>query len=97
MAESFLRTIITEEVYINEYNAVPDVIDNIQQFMETVYNRKRLHFSLGYRTPKEFEADFHNHNSTLAIPETVSAQGKVQNRAITNGQISCSLGIHNCF
>jgi putative transposase len=75
MAESFMKTLKTEEVYINEYNTLAEIIDNIQHFIEIVYNRKRLHSSLGYRTPEEVEADFHNQNSTLAIPETVSTEG----------------------
>lgn len=75
MAESFMKTLKTEEVYINEYNTIAEVIDNIEHFIEIVYNRKRLHSSLGYRTPEEVEADFHNQHSTLAIPETVSTEG----------------------
>jgi transposase InsO family protein len=75
MAESFMKTLKYEEVYINEYNTIADVVDNIQHFIEIVYNRKRLHSSLGYRTPEEVEADFHNQKPTLAIPETVSTEG----------------------
>ena len=75
MAESFMKTLKTEEVYINEYNTITDASSNIQQFIEIVYNTKRLHSSLGYRTPVEREAEFHKTVSTLAIQETVSTQG----------------------
>jgi len=79
MAESFMKTLKTEEVYINEYNTLSEAVRNIQQFIESVYNTKRLHSSLGYLTPLEREAEFHKNNNltqpTLAMQETVSAQG----------------------
>jgi putative transposase len=75
MAESFMRTVKVEEVYINEYTSISDAFSNIEQFIEIVYNHKRLHSSLGYRTPDETEAEFYHAQSTLAIPENVSAQG----------------------
>lgn len=75
MAESFMRTVKIEEVYINEYRAFTDAFANIEHFIEIVYNRRRLHSSLGYRTPHEMETEYHQAQSTLAIPETVSLQG----------------------
>jgi transposase InsO family protein len=53
--ESFFKTLKTEEVYLNEYETFGDAYTNIEQFMEEVYNKKRLHSSLGYKTPLEFE------------------------------------------
>jgi transposase InsO family protein len=35
---------------------VQDAIDRLPYFPEEVYNRKRLHSSLGYRPPEEYEA-----------------------------------------
>ena len=75
MAESFMRTIKVEEVYINEYTTVADAYANIKNFIEIVYNHKRLHSSLGYKTPEEIEVEFHNQQSTLATQKTVSTQG----------------------
>lgn len=76
MAESFMKTLKTEEVYINEYNTVSEATRNIHQFIEIVYNSKRLHSSLGYITPCEKEAEYHNtQKPNLAIQETVSAKG----------------------
>jgi len=75
MAESFMKTVKVEEVYINEYSDFSDVFANIEHFIEIVYNQKRLHSSLGYRTPDEIEAEYHQAQSTLATPETVSMQG----------------------
>jgi transposase InsO family protein len=75
MAESFMKTLKAEEVYINEYNTISDAASNIKQFIDIVYNSKRLHSSLGYLTPCEKEAEFHKTESTLAIQETVSTEG----------------------
>ena len=75
MAESFMKTLKVEEVYINEYRNFTEARNNIEHFIEIVYNNKRLHSSLGYRTPEEIEAQFINQLSTLATTETVSAMG----------------------
>jgi len=75
MAESFMKTLKAEEVYINDYHTITDAFRNIEQFIEIVYNTKRLHSSLGYLTPCEREAEFHKTESTLAIQETVSTEG----------------------
>ena len=53
--ESFFKTLKYEEVYLNEYETFEDALKNINQFIEDVYNAKRMHSSLGYRSPIEFE------------------------------------------
>ena len=55
-AESFMKTLKTEEVYLWEYRTLEDVLKRIPYFIDQVYNQKRLHSSLGYRPPNEFEA-----------------------------------------
>jgi transposase InsO family protein len=76
MAESFMKTLKTEEVYINEYDTFTDAYRNIEHFIESVYNQKRLHSSLGYLTPCEKEADYHHtQKPILAVQETVSTEG----------------------
>src|SRR5689334_21391875 len=55
-AESFFKTLKREEVYIKEYQTFSDAEANLGQFIEAVYNTKRLHSSLGYLPPAEFEA-----------------------------------------
>lgn len=55
-AESFFRTLKMEEVYLNDYQDFEEAEQNIGEFIEEVYNQKRLHSSLGYLTPVEFEA-----------------------------------------
>lgn len=55
-AESFFKTVKREEVYLNEYQTFADAQAHLGQFIEDVYNTKRLHSSLGYLPPAEFEA-----------------------------------------
>ena len=55
--ESFLKTLKQEEVYRNEYRDFHDARSGIGEFLERVYNRKRLHSALGYLPPAEFERD----------------------------------------
>jgi len=56
-AESFFKTLKCEEVYLNEYADFEDAWVNIKRFIEDVYNLKRLHSSLGYKSPIEFEKE----------------------------------------
>ena len=55
-AESFFRTLKMEEVYLKDYRGFEEAQRNIGEFIEEVYNEKRLHSSLGYLPPVEFEA-----------------------------------------
>jgi transposase InsO family protein len=57
-AESFFKTLKMEEVYLKEYESFADAEANLEQFIEQVYNTKRLHSSLGYLPPAEFEASY---------------------------------------
>ena len=53
--ESFFKTLKQEEVYLWQYETFSDVVERIPYFIEDVYNRKRLHSSLDYRPPEEYE------------------------------------------
>jgi len=53
--ESFIKTLKYEEVYLNEYNSYLDAFNNISNFIDNVYNKKRLHSSLEYQSPIDFE------------------------------------------
>ncbi len=55
--ESFFKTMKKEEVYFKDYKTMNDVIKNLPNFIDEVYNKKRLHSSLGYKTPEEFEQE----------------------------------------
>lgn len=53
--ESFMKTLKQNEVYLWAYETYLDVIERVPYFIEEIYNKKRLHSSLGYQTPEEFE------------------------------------------
>ena len=55
--ESFIKTLKYEEVYLNEYVTFSDALRNIGRFIDDVYNKKRLHSSLGYKSPDDFERE----------------------------------------
>jgi transposase InsO family protein len=53
--ESWMKTLKAEEVYRQEYRDLAEARALIAQFIEEIYNQKRLHSALGYRPPIEFE------------------------------------------
>jgi len=64
-AESFFKTLKYEEVQRYEYRDLEEAQQRIEQFIEAVYNHKRLHSALGYRSPVQFEAQL----ETQTLPE----------------------------
>ena len=64
-AERLMRTLKDEEINLSEYNDFEDAYQRIGQFIEDVYMKKRIHSSLGYLTPQEFE--YHYHEQQLAV------------------------------
>lgn len=56
--ESFMKTLKHEEVLLNDYETLTEVIERLPTFLEEVYNTKRLHSALGYCTPVEIEAAY---------------------------------------
>jgi len=65
--ESFMKTLKYEEVLRNEYRDLPDARASIVEFLEKVYNQKRLHSALGYLPPAEFEAQHHKEAAARQI------------------------------
>jgi putative transposase len=55
--ESFMKTLKYEEVLRNEYRDLAEARSSIREFLEKVYNQRRLHSALGYLPPSEFEAN----------------------------------------
>jgi transposase InsO family protein len=66
-AESFFKTLKNEEVYLWEYECFTDVVERIPQFIEQVYNRKRVHSGIQYLPPEEFEAIVQDENRKQTI------------------------------
>jgi transposase InsO family protein len=54
-AERLMRTIKEEEVELSEYRNFEEAYQEIGKFLDEVYTKKRIHSSLGYLTPIEFE------------------------------------------
>jgi putative transposase len=50
-----MKTLKYDEIYMGNYETYLDVVENLPYFIEEVYNKKRLHSSLGYIPPEEFE------------------------------------------
>ena len=50
-----MKTLKYEEVYLSDYSTFDKAFDNHENFIETVYNEKRLHSKIGYIPPIEFE------------------------------------------
>lgn len=55
-AESFMKTLKHEQVHREEYRNIVDARRRIGVFLETTYNKQRLHSAFGYRPPAEFDA-----------------------------------------
>jgi putative transposase len=71
-AERVIRTIKEEEVYLNDYSDLQDAREQIGRFIDDVYLSKRIHSSLGYLTPAEFEAQWRAQQKAAATPRKKS-------------------------
>jgi putative transposase len=69
-AERFMRTIKEEEVDLSEYRDFADANHQIGVFIQDVYMTKRIHSSLGYLTPAEFEASYWLSSASAPIEGT---------------------------
>ena len=66
-AERLIRTIKEEEVYLSEYEDFHDCYQNMDRFLNDVYIHQRIHSSLGYLTPVEFEYNWNRQNMLVEI------------------------------
>ena len=61
-AESFMKTLKTEELNARSFKCIQDARTRIEDFIDNIYNKERLHSALGYLSPLEFEAAFAQRN-----------------------------------
>lgn len=66
-AERLMRTIKEEEVNLSDYEDYHDALRQIGRFLDEVYMQKRIHSSLGYLTPVEFEQQWTTQQYELAL------------------------------
>jgi putative transposase len=69
-AERWMRTVKEEEVSLTEYADFADAKRNLGRFIDRVYNEKRIHSSLDYLTPKEFEAQWRQDQTRRKVKST---------------------------
>ena len=81
-AERLMRTIKEEEVALCEYTDFADALRRIGRFLDEVYMHKRIHSSLGYLTPAEFE-----HKCNGSLPSKLSERGGTPGRVSPRSSI----------
>jgi transposase InsO family protein len=79
--ESFIKTLKQEEIYCQQYRDLEDLRENLREFIEDYYNRRRLHSALGYRTPEEFEAALPTESITTPLAASVNLSFKGMGRS----------------
>jgi transposase InsO family protein len=67
-AERLMRTIKEEEVELSDYEGYADARRQLGRFLDSVYNRKRIHSALGYLTPAEFEQQWLTQQAARPAP-----------------------------
>ena len=72
MAESFMKTLKYEEVYLWGYRTIDEAVERIPFFIQEVYNKKRLHSALGYMPPEEYEMEFLKKNNLTGSCQLVT-------------------------
>ena len=68
LAESFFKTLKTEEIYLQDYTSIREARQSIGRYIEKRYNQRRLHSSLGYLSPKAYETAFYSQTRSTLRP-----------------------------
>jgi transposase InsO family protein len=74
--ESFMWTLKREEIYASDYRDLEHLRQNLEEFIERYYNRVRLHSTLGYQPPEEFEQSLVPANSVAAATMSFFRHGE---------------------
>ncbi len=74
--ESFMKTLKREEINAGDYRDLEHLRQNVEEFIERYYNRLRLHSSLGYQSPEEFERGLVSTCSTAAATMSFFRHGE---------------------
>ncbi len=83
--ERFMQTLKREEIYVSAYRDLEHLRENLEEFIERYYNKKRLHSALGYRSPEEFERAMAKQKPSLPVATLSCTCGKAKTGLIGDG------------
>jgi putative transposase len=83
--ERFMQTLKREEIYASAYRDLEHLRENLEEFIDRYYNKKRLHSALGYRSPQEFERALAKQKPGLKVATLSCTFGRATERLTGDG------------